>query len=58
MADDTSLFSVVDDTDESEFNNDLIRIQEWAFQWKISFNSGRTKPSHEVIFSWETRNII
>ena len=60
MADGTSLFSFVDDIDESasKFNNDLIKIQEWAFQWKISFNSGRTKPAHEVIFSWETRNII
>ena len=40
FADDTSLFSVVDDTDESasKLNNDLIRMQEWAYQWEMSFN--------------------
>ena len=40
FADDTSLFSVVDDIDEfaSKLNNDLIRIQEWSFQTKMSFN--------------------
>ena len=39
FADDTSLFSDVDNIDESapKLNNDLIRIQEWAYQWKISF---------------------
>ena len=40
FADDTLLFSVVDDIDESasKLNNDLIRMQEWAYQWEMSFN--------------------
>ena len=40
FADDTSLFSVVDDIDESAYrsNNDLIRIQEWVCQWEMCFN--------------------
>ena len=60
FADDTSLFSVVDDIDESssKLNNDLIRIQEWAYKWKRSFNLDKTKLAHEVIFSRKTKNII
>ena len=36
FADDASLFSVVDDIDESasKLNNDLIRIQEWIINGK------------------------
>ena len=40
FADDTSLFSVIHDSNTSarELNNDLAKINRWAFQWKISFN--------------------
>ena len=60
FADNTSLFSIVNDIVESasKLNNDLIRIQEWAYQWKMSFNPDRTKPAHEVIFSQKTKIII
>ena len=53
FAHDTQLFSVVDDIDESasKLNNDLTRIQEWAYQWEMSFSSDRTKPAHGVIWS-------
>ena len=30
--------------------------EEWAHQWKMSFNSDRTKPAHEVIFSGKIKN--
>ena len=35
FADDTSLFSVIQDVETSanEFNNDLYQINKWAFQW-------------------------
>ena len=41
FADDTSLFSVVHDknTSAKELNNDLWKISNWAYQWKMSFNS-------------------
>ena len=60
FADYTSQFSVVDDINESasKLNNDLIMIQEWIYQWKISFNTNRTKPDHEFIFSRTTKNVI
>ena len=50
-----------DDIDEpaSKLNNDLIKIQEWAFQeWKVSFNDDRAKPVQDVIISLKPKNII
>ena len=53
FADDTSLFSVVHDSQVSadELNHDLRLISEWAFQWKMSFNPDPTKQAEEVLFS-------
>ena len=53
FADDTALFSVVKNVDASniELNNDLKKIGEWAFQWKMSFNPNLTKQAQELIFS-------
>ena len=40
FADDTSFFSVVHDinTSAKELNEDLNKINNWAFQWKMNFN--------------------
>ena len=35
----------------SEFNSDLLKIQDWAYQWKMSFNPDRTKQAQKNIFS-------
>ena len=45
FADDTSLFSVVHDINASarELNDDLKKINKWAFQWKMSFNPDPSK---------------
>ena len=53
FADDTSLFSVVKNVNASniDLNNDLKKIGEWAFQWKMSFNPDPTKQAQELIFS-------
>ena len=53
FADDTSLFPIVKDQNKSaeELNHDLQLINQWAFQWKKSFNPDPTKPAEEVIFS-------
>ena len=53
FADDTSLFSVVNNIDESanQMNMDLEKISLWAYQWKMSFNSDISKQAQEVIFS-------
>ena len=53
FADDTSLFAIVKDKNESAdvLNNDLLLISEWAYDWKMLFNPDPEKPAQEVIFS-------
>ena len=53
FADDTSLFSIVNcvNTSASTVNSDLLKMQDWAYQWKMSFNPDRTKQAQEIIFS-------
>ena len=53
FADDTSLFSIVNcvNTSASTLNSDLLKIQGWAYQWKMLFNPDRTKQAQEIIFS-------
>ena len=53
FADDTSLFSVIFDKDLSakNLNDDLNRINNWAFQWKMSFNPDPNKQAQKVLFS-------
>ena len=56
FADDTSLFSVVHNITDSAnlLNSDLSKINEWALQWKMSFNPDPTKQAQEIIFSRKT----
>ena len=60
FADDTSLFSVVRDinTLAAHLKNDLRKISNWAFQWKMSFNPDPSKQAQEVIFSRKHQKII
>ena len=53
FADDTSLYSVVIDPviSAAELNHDLEVINQWANQWKMSFNPDPTKPAEEILFS-------
>ena len=53
FADDTCLFSVARDPllTANSLNNDLAKIQQWAYQWKMSFNPDVTKQAQEVTFS-------
>ena len=53
FADDTSIFSTVFATNISadNLNNDLKKISEWAYKWKMSFNPDPAKQAQEVIFS-------
>ena len=50
FADDTSLFSVVNDVARTaeELNNDLEMVNLWAWPWKMQFNGDKTV---ELIFS-------
>ena len=53
FADSTSLFSVVHNlnTPTKNLNEDLKKINDWATQWKMSFNQDPTKQAQEVISS-------
>ena len=59
LADDTSLFSTVYDPNMSadQLDKDLKKKLEWAYKWKIIFNSDSSKPAQEVIFSRKTNKI-
>ena len=47
FADDSSLFSVIHDVAQStnELNDDLEKISNWAYQWKMSFNPNKSKQA-------------
>ena len=57
FADDTLLFSLVHDVNTSakELNDDLKKVNDWAFQWKMSFNPDPNKQAQDVIFSRKSK---
>ena len=59
FADDTSLFSVIHDSNTSalELNSDLAKINRWAFQWKMRFIPDPKKQAQKVIFSRKSKAI-
>ena len=60
FADDTMLFSIVRDPFISalELNHDLKLINNWAHQWKMSFNPEPNKQAVEVLFSIKNKSPI
>ena len=57
FADDNSFFSVAKNASvyATRLNNDLVKIQDWDFNWKMLFNTDPNKRAKEVIFS---KNIV
>ena len=57
--DDTSLFSVVYDVNTSakELNDDLKKVNDQAFQWKMSFNPDPSKQAQQVNFSRKSKRL-
>ena len=53
FADDTSLFSVVHDSaaPSVSLNNDLLKISQCAYQWKMIINLDVSKQAQQVDFS-------
>ena len=53
FTDDISIFSVHKDhlNSSNKLNEDLSKISQWAYQWKMSFNPDVSKQAQEVIFS-------
>ena len=44
-------------TSANELNNDLEKINDWAFQWKMSFNLDPSRQAQEVTFSRKLNNV-
>ena len=59
FVDDTSLFSVVQNINSiaNDLNSDLMKISDWAFQWKMRFNLDPKKQAQEVVFSTKINKI-
>ena len=57
--DDTFLFSVVHDinTSATEIIEDLNKINNWAFQWKMNFNPDPSKQAQEVLLSRKLQKV-
>ena len=53
IAHDTSLFSIVQNKNNSAspLNNDLDKMSDWAYTWRIFFNPDPSKQAQEVKFS-------
>ena len=60
FADDTSLFSVVENVNKTtaNLNKDLENINKWVQQWKMSFNPDPTKMVQEVLYSRKKLKVI
>ena len=60
FAGDASLLSIVNCAKSfaSVLNNDFKKMQDWSYQWKMSFNPDRAKQTHEVVFSIKTNMIV
>ena len=52
FADNTSLFSTITSSaiSSANLNDDLVKITDRAYHWKISFNPDVTKQAQEIIF--------
>ena len=52
FADDTFLLSAVNDikTSANDLNENLEKIGNWAFKWKMNFNPDPNKQAPEIIF--------
>ena len=59
FADGKFIFSVLHDIDlpAKQLNDDLNKISEWAFQWKMAFISDLSKQAQGIFFSHETPKI-
>ena len=57
FADDTSSFSTICDPAKCAkvLNDDLLKVSNWAFKWKMTFNPDITKQAQEVFFSRKSK---
>ena len=60
FADDTSLFSVIHyiNLSQIDLNEDLEKINNWAYQWKMYFKVDSSKKAQKVMFSRKFDNVL
>ena len=60
FADNTSLFTTISDPNAAakQLCEDLDKIKEWAFRWKMSFNPDLSKLVQEVIFTRKVEKVV
>ena len=53
-------FSVIQDVNSSQIdvNEDLDKIINWTYHWKMSFNPDLSKKAQKVIFSQKVNNVL
>ena len=58
-ADDTSLFTIVEEPNVAaeDMNHDLELINQWAHDWRMSFNPDEQKQAAELLFSKKRQEI-
>ena len=42
---------------QKELNNDLVKINRWAYKWKMSFNPDPSQQAQEVILSRKIKKV-
>ena len=42
----------------NDLDDDLEKISNWAYQWKMSFNPDKSTQAQEVILSHKTQRVI
>ena len=59
LADGSSLFTQVNGVDQTDAKlvQDLQRVTNWAYQWKMVFNHDLTEQAVEVIFSVKAKKL-
>ena len=60
FADDTSIFSVFRDSSFSLMspNEDLSKISQWEYKWKMLFNPDASKQAQEIAFSCKEKILL
>ena len=60
FADNISLFKLINDpnTTAKQLCENLDKIKEWTFQWKMSFNPDPSKQAQEFIFTRKVKKVL
>ena len=51
------MFTIINDTKTNLCEN-VDKIKEWPFQWKMSFNPDSSKQAQEVIFTRNVKKVV